>query len=104
MTITVWLNALTIRYRDLNHLVPTVVGFMIWLTPVFYPVTLIPQRYSFLLYFNPISGIIQGCRWAILGDVFPSLLFLPSVIFSFLMLLLGSMIFIRAEADLADYI
>ena len=102
--IAVWLNALTIRYRDLNHFVPTLVGFMIWLTPVFYPVYLIPKNYSFVLYFNPIAGVIQGCRWAILGDAFPSLFFLPSIIFSIFFLLSGIVIFIIAEADLADYI
>ena len=102
--IAVWLNALTIRYRDLNHLVPTLVGFMIWLTPVFYPVYLIPKNYSFVLYFNPIAGVIQGCRWAILGDTFPSLFFLPSIIFSIFFLISGLVIFIIAESDLADYI
>jgi lipopolysaccharide transport system permease protein len=60
--IAVWLNALTIKYRDLHQFVPTLVGFMIWLTPVFYPVTLIPSRYSFILYINPVSGVIQGLR------------------------------------------
>lgn len=102
--VAVWLNALTIRYRDLYQFVPTLVGFLIWLTPVFYPVSLIPSKYSFLVYFNPVAGAIQGCRWAVLGDSFPDLRFLPSFVFFTLLLISGLLIFIRAESDLADYI
>ncbi len=104
LAVAVWLNALTIRYRDLHQFVPTLVGFLIWLTPVFYPVSLIPSKYSFLVYFNPIAGAIQGCRWAVLGDSFPDLRFLPSFIFFTLLLISGLLIFIRTESDLADYI
>lgn len=104
LAIAIWLNALNIKHRDLHQFVPTLIGFLIWLTPVFYPVTLIPQEYSFILYLNPISAAIQGCRWAILGDALPSLYYLPMILFSFLVLLLGLMIFIRSEGDLVDYI
>ena len=102
--VAIWMNALTIRYRDLNHFIPVLLGFMIWLTPVFYPVTLIPKEYSFILYLNPLSGAIQACRWSVLGDSFPSLLFLPSLLVSFVFLLAGFLIFIRVDSDLADYI
>jgi lipopolysaccharide transport system permease protein len=102
--IAIWMNALTIRYRDLNHFIPVLLGFLIWLTPVFYPVTLVPKEYSFILYLNPLAGVIQGCRWAVLGDSFPSLLFLPALIGSFFLLLAGFLIFIRVDSDLADYI
>ena len=102
--IAIWMNALTIRYRDLNHFIPVLMGFLIWLTPVFYPVTLIPAEYSFILYLNPLSGVIQGCRWAVLGDTFPSPLFIPSFLASFVFLLAGFLIFIRVDSELADYI
>jgi len=102
--IAIWMNALTIRYRDLNHFIPVLMGFMIWLTPVFYPVTLVPAEYSFILYLNPLSGVIQGCRWAVLGDSFPSLLFLPSLLASFVLLVAGFLTFISVDSDLADYI
>lgn len=104
LAIAIWLNALNIKHRDLHQFVPTLIGFLIWLTPVFYPVTLIPQEYSFILYLNPISAAIQGCRWAILGDTLPSLYYLPMIVFSFCVLILGLMIFIRSEGDLVDYI
>jgi lipopolysaccharide transport system permease protein len=104
LAVAIWMNALTIRNRDLNHFVPILLGFVIWLTPVFYPVTLIPAEYSFILYLNPIAGAIQGCRWAVLGDAFPNIMFLPSVIGSFVFLLAGFLTFIRVDSDLADYI
>ncbi len=104
LAVAVWMNALTIRNRDLNQFVPILLGFMIWLTPVFYPVTLIPKEYSFILYLNPLSGVIQGCRWAVLGDSFPDLMFIPSLVVSFILLIAGFVIFIRVDSDLADYI
>ena len=102
--VALWLCALTIRYRDLNQFVPTLIGFLIWLTPVFYPVTLIPQRYYFLVYFNPIAGIIQAFRWSMLGDTFPDIWFLPSFLFCVLSLVVGLVVFIRSQTELADHI
>lgn len=104
LTVAVWLSVLSIRYRDLHQFVPTLVGFMIWLTPVFYPVTVVPPAYSFMLYLNPISAAIQGCRWAILGDTLPSIWYLPAIGVCIALLLWGLMIFINAEDELVDYI
>lgn len=104
MTIAVWLNALNIRYRDLHQFVPTLIGFLIWLTPVFYPDSLIPKSYSFILYLNPISASIQGCRWAILGDTLPGIYYLPTILLCGVVFAVGLMVFIRSEGDLADYI
>jgi lipopolysaccharide transport system permease protein len=104
LTIAVWLNALNIRYRDLHQFVPTLIGFMIWLTPVFYPDSLVPKSYSFILYLNPISASIQGCRWAIFGDALPSIYYLPTIFLCGVVFAAGIMVFIRSEGDLADYI
>jgi lipopolysaccharide transport system permease protein len=104
LTIAIWLNVLNIKYRDLHQFVPTLIGFMIWLTPVFYPVTLIPKAYSFILYLNPISAAIQGCRWAILGDTLPSVYYLPAILGCGVVFVAGLLIFIRSEGDLVDYI
>ena len=104
LTIAIWLNALNIRHRDLHQFVPTLIGFLIWLTPVFYPVTIIPHEFSIILYLNPISASIQGCRWAILGDTLPSLYYLPMILFSFFVFIVGLIVFIRSEGDLVDYV
>lgn len=103
-TIAIWLNSLTIKNRDLNHLVPILIGFLIWLVPVFYPTTLIPKNYSFILYLNPVSASIQGCRWAILGDTLPSVFYLPAILSCFVILFWGLKVFVRNESDLVDFI
>ena len=102
--LAILLNAFTIKHRDLHQFVPTLIGFMIWLTPVFYPITIIPQNYSYLVYLNPIAGIIQGSRWAILGDTFPSIWFLPSFICCLVILIGSVVLFIRNEDVLSDYV
>lgn len=102
--ITLWLNALNLRYRDLNQFIPVLVGFLIWLTPVFYPGTLIPSQYSFILYANPMAGVIELYRWAMLGDAFPPTGYFISVIEVIVVFISGTMTFIRAEDDMADYL
>lgn len=100
--IAIWLNALSVKYTDIQHLVPNLLGFLVWLTPVFYPATIIPSRLSFLVYLNPIAGVIQGCRWAFLGDSFPSIYFAPVYIVCFLLTLLGLVVFIKREDAIMD--
>lgn len=62
-----WLSALNVRYRDVNYLVPFLVQIWMYLTPVVYATTLIPERYRFLLSLNPMTGVIEGFRRALLG-------------------------------------
>jgi len=104
LTVAIWLNALSGRYRDLHQFVPILIGFLIWLTPVFYPTALIPKKYSFILYLNPIAAAIQGCRWAILGDTLPSIYYLPAIIFCAFIFILGFIVFIKSESHLIDSI
>lgn len=103
-TVSIWVNALTIKHRDLHHFVPTLVGFLIWLTPVFYPVTLLPQKFAFLIYLNPMAGAMQGFRWTVLGDPALSIWYLPSFIVIGVLFIIGFLLFIRAESEIADYI
>jgi hypothetical protein len=64
-----WLAALNVRYRDVNYLVPFLVQIWMYLTPVIYSVTLIPEQYRWLLALNPMTGVVEGFRWALLGGV-----------------------------------
>lgn len=65
LSIALLLSAATIHYRDLHHLVPFLVNFGIWFTPVFYPVTILPHKYAPLLYLNPVAGFIDIFRWCL---------------------------------------
>ncbi|HXH20145.1 MAG TPA: ABC transporter permease, partial [Chitinophagales bacterium] len=102
--IALWLNALNLRYRDLNQFIPYFINFIIWLTPVFYPSTLVPDEYGFLLYANPMAGIIELYRWAIMDDVFPSAWYLIAFAEVVLIFISGVLLFIRIEDDIADYL
>ncbi len=61
-----WLAALNVRYRDVNYLIPFLLQIWMYLTPVVYGSTLIPERYRWLLALNPMTGVVEGFRWALL--------------------------------------
>ncbi|MFQ6610988.1 MAG: ABC transporter permease, partial [Fidelibacterota bacterium] len=100
----IWLSALTIRFRDFQHIIPYLVNFGIWLTPVFYPSTLIPDNYQFILYMNPMAGIISGFRWCLLGDMLPSSGYLIGVFLMCIVFIGGLVYFHRIEREIVDLI
>jgi len=61
-----WLAALNVRFRDVNYLIPFLLQIWMYVTPVVYGSTLIPERYRFLLALNPMTGVVEGFRWALL--------------------------------------
>jgi lipopolysaccharide transport system permease protein len=71
LAIGIWLSALTIRYRDFQHVVPFMVQFGLYATPVGYPAELIIQKLPswavVIFYMNPMAGVVEGFRWCILG-------------------------------------
>ena len=99
-----WLSALTIRYRDFQHIIPFFIYMGIWLTPVFYPTTLIPSEYNFLIYINPIAAVIAGYRWSLFGGEMLSPYYLVSFGIMTVTLISGFIFFRRNEYVIADYI
>lgn len=71
----IWLSALTIRYRDFQHVVPFLVQFGIYATPIAYPAETIvdnlPGWAVVIYYLNPMAGVVEGFRWSILGGIPP---------------------------------
>lgn len=104
LSIALWLSALTIRYRDFHHIIPYLVNFGIWLTPVFYPGTLIPSAYDWFLFLNPMAATIAGFRWSLIGDTFPEASYLMSVIPVSFLLVTGLLYFRKIESEISDYI
>jgi lipopolysaccharide transport system permease protein len=104
LSIGLWLSALTIRFRDLHHIIPFIIGFGIWITPVFYPRTMVPKAYSWIYYFHPIANVISLYRWIFLElpvnwpQVFTSFIV---VIFIFIS---GLFFFIRNEKFVAEHL
>ncbi len=104
-----WLSALNVRFRDVNYLVPFLVQIWMYVTPVIYGSTLIPERFRFLLGLNPMTGVVEGFRWALLGRQLadaqpPGLLFAISIAITLLVLLSGAVFFRSTERTFADII
>lgn len=97
------LSAATIQKRDLFHIVPFLINFGIWLTPVFYPVSLIPAKYSSLLYLNPIACILQLFRWSLFGEALNPLV-LIGLSLSFIIFIVGFFHFKSKEDKIIDVI
>ncbi len=103
-TIAVWMNALNVRFRDLNQIVPAIIGMAIWVTPVFYPSTIVPSAYSVFVYSNPMAAVIKGYRYALLGEPFPEAPYWAGVGVIFLLCIWGISYFIGIENEIADTI
>ncbi len=99
-----WFSALNVRYRDVKQLMPFIVQVWMYLTPVVYSSNLLPVRYRWILDLNPMTGVVEGFRWALVGGAPPSALFPLSVLITFLVLLTGAAFFRRTERSFADII
>src|ERR1700746_2778620 len=91
-----WLSALNALYRDVRYVIPFVVQFWMFTSPVAYPSTLVPERWRWLYGLNPMAGVIDGFRWAITGrGQAPSLVLLASFVMVALVVLGGLLFFNR---------
>jgi len=100
-----WLSALNVRYRDVGHTVPFLIQNCMFASPVVYPVSLVPEKWQLLYSLNPMVGVIEGFRWAVLGKAAPDLLVLGISSFMVLVLLAGGIVFFRwMEGSFADNI
>lgn len=99
-----WLAALNVRYRDVNHLIPFLLQLWMYATPVVYGSTLIPARFRFLLALNPMTGVVEGFRWALLGQNPPGTRFFVSIIITLLIFSTGLIFFRRTERTFADIV
>jgi lipopolysaccharide transport system permease protein len=104
-----WLSALNVRYRDINYLVPFLVQIWMYATPVIYGTTLIPERFRFLVALNPMAGVTEGFRWALLGAQLadaaaPGSMFIVSVAIALVVLVSGAVFFRNTERTFADVV
>lgn len=102
LSAAIWLAALSIRFRDIQHFGPYVVNLAIWLTPVFYPSTLVPAEYAIFLYLNPATAIVEGLRWSVLGTPLPSPMYWLSALPVALLFLMGLWYFRSIEHRITD--
>jgi lipopolysaccharide transport system permease protein len=100
-----WLSALNVQYRDVSYLVPFIAQFWMYATPVVYPTSLIPEQWRLVYGLNPMAGVVEGFRWALLGKGEPpGPLLIVSVLFVVMLLVSGAYVFRRMEKTFADIV
>ena len=103
--VSLWLSALYVLYRDVQHIIPFLVQLWFFLTPVFYPTDKIPAGWQSVVYnLNPMTGVVGGFRWALLGQQAPGTLFWLSAAVSLVALASGLVYFRRMERVFADVV
>jgi lipopolysaccharide transport system permease protein len=98
-----WLGTLMVQYRDVQIVVPFLLQFWLFMTPVAYPTSLVPAEWRFIYGLNPMVGVVDGFRWALLGQTPLSgdALF-ASVLVAFALFFSGLVYFKRLEYNIAD--
>jgi len=71
LAVGLWLSALNVQYRDVRYTIPFLTQFWMFLTPIAYPASLVPAAYRPLYGLNPMTGVVEGFRWALLGTDAP---------------------------------
>lgn len=100
-----WLSALNVQYRDVRYVVPFITQFWMLATPIAYPSSLLKEPWRTVFGLNPMAGVVEGFRWALLGTAAaPGKLLLVSSLASLLILLGGAFYFRRMEKTFADVV
>jgi len=105
LAIGLWLSALNVEYRDVRYTIPFLTQFWLLITPVAYPSSLVPAKWRPLMGLNPIAGVVEGFRWALLGNRNGSgALMMVSVVIVIALLFGGIAYFRRMESTFADLV
>ena len=100
-----WLSALNVEYRDVRYTIPFLTQAWMFLTPIAYPSSLIPGVWRTLYGLNPLAGVVEGFRWALLGMSQPAWPMLAvSTLIALIMLFSGALYFRKMESSFADKI
>ena len=100
-----WLSALNAQFRDIRYAVGFVVQIWLYCTPIAYPSSLLPEKWQVIYGLNPMAGVVEGFRWALLGtDTVPGPMLIVSASVSFTLLVTGGYYFRRMEKNFADVI
>ena len=103
LSVGLWLSALNVQFRDVRYTIPFLTQFWMFATPVAYPSSLVPERWRAWYGLNPMAGVVEGFRWALLGKSgSPGPLLLVSGLVVVLLLIGGLAYFRRMESTFAD--
>jgi lipopolysaccharide transport system permease protein len=103
--VSLWLSALNVTYRDVGYILPFLTQLWFFVTPIVYSSSEIPETWRWLYSLNPMAGVVEGFRWALLGtQTAPGPMVAVSVGVTFLVLVTGLFYFRRMERTFADEI
>ncbi|HEV7767389.1 MAG TPA: ABC transporter permease [Thermoanaerobaculia bacterium] len=97
-----WIAALNVEYRDIRILIPWILQIAMYVTPVVYPLSALPEKYRVFAVLNPMAGIVEAFRATLFGTPMPYMALLWSVAASLILLLSGAFYFRRVERRFAD--
>ena len=97
-----WLSAMNVRFRDVRHTVGFLVQAWLFATPIAYPSSLLPEPWRAVYGLNPMAGVVEGFRWALLGTPAPGAIVWVSALAALLVLITGAFYFRRMERIFAD--
>jgi lipopolysaccharide transport system permease protein len=104
MGVSLWMSALNVKYRDVRYIVPFLARFWFFATPIAYPSTLLSEPWRTIYGLNPMVGVVEGFRWALLGTKPPEIMLFLSTLISLTILVSGLLYFNRTEKTFADII
>jgi lipopolysaccharide transport system permease protein len=105
LSVSLWLSVINVRYRDVGQAIPFLIQLWLFVSPVAYPLSVVPEKWRLIYSLNPITGIIAGFRWTLLGSEMPSLIpLVASIVIVFGLLWGGILFFKRMENTFADVV
>jgi len=105
LAVGLWLSALNVEYRDVRYTIPFLTQFWFFASPIAYPSSVVPEKWRMLYGLNPVAGVVEGFRWALLGKAGgPDAMILVSALMVGLLLFGGLVYFRRMERTFADVV
>ncbi len=101
-----WLSSMNVMYRDIGYIIPFLTQFWLFITPIAYPSSMIPDKWRLIYAINPMTGVVEGFRWALLGSqsAAPGPILIVSTAIALLLLVSGLFYFRRMERQFADMV
>lgn len=103
--VSLWLSALNVQFRDVRHAIPFLTQLWLFATPIAYPSSLLSEPWRTLYSINPMAGVVEGFRWALLGtETAPGPMLIVSTLTALALLVSGTFYFRRLEKTFADVV
>ena len=103
--VSFWLSAMNVQFRDVRHTIPFLTQFWLFLTPIAYPSSLLSEPWRTVYGINPMAGVVEGFRWALLGtNTAPGPIILVSALVACSLMISGALYFRRMERTFADVV